>query len=247
MQSKKKISILGYGEIGKSVEKVYLDFPDDYEISIKDLNRDDGIEDSYILHVCIPYVDRTFIDTISDILQKHSPEITIINSTVAVGTTKEISNATGLKVVHSPVRGVHPNLYEGLKTFVKFVGGDESSISSEVADHYASLNIRTKICNSSETTELAKILSTTYYGVIIAWHGEMKKMCDMYGVDFDEAITNWNQTYNDGYAALGKDNVIRPVLYPPPPSIGGHCVVPNTKILSKEVFSKALDLILEYE
>ena len=100
---------------------------------------------------------------------------------------------------------------------------------------------------NSETTELAKVLSTTYYGVIIAWHGEMKKICDKYNVNFEKSVTLWNETYNRGYLTLGKENVIRPVLYPPPPSIGGHCVVPNAKILKKEVISKALDLIMDYE
>ena len=242
-----KVSIVGYGEIGKSVEKVYLDYPNEYQVSVKDLVRDDGVEDSHIMHICIPYVDESFVDTVSDIVIDKSPNIVIVNSTTAVGTTEKIRLRTKTKIAHSPVRGVHPNLYEGLKTFVKFIGTDDQELSKEISEHYESLNIETERCMNSETTELAKILSTTYYGVIIAWHGEMKKMCDKYEVDFEKAATEWNRTYNEGYSVLGKSNVIRPVLYPPPPSIGGHCVVPNVKILKKEVISKALELIMDYE
>ena len=41
-------------------------------------------------------------------------------------------------------------------------------------------------------------------------------------------VYTWaNETYNQGYKELGKENVIRPVLFPPKGEIGGHCVVPN--------------------
>jgi hypothetical protein len=42
-------------------------------------------------------------------------------------------------------------------------------------------------------------------------------------------MTDFNKTYNAGYVL--KPNVIRPVLYAPSGKIGGHCVVPNAKIL----------------
>ncbi len=99
----------------------------------------------------------------------------------------------------------------------------------------------------SETTEIGKLLDTTYYGLCIAWHGEMKKICDQYGVNFEKAVSDFNNTYNEGYTRLGKKNVVRPVLYPPEKGINSHCIVPNVKILQNYINSKALDLILEYE
>ncbi len=112
--------------------------------------------------------------------------------------------------------------------------------------HLESLGIKTRIFTPSATTELGKLLDTTYYGLCIAFHGEIKKMCDKLHLDFDKVATDFNQTYNEGYQKLGLKNVIRPVLYPPKPYISGHCVVSNAKILKKHFKSLALDLILKY-
>ena len=38
--------------------------------------------------------------------------------------TEKISKFLDIPVVHSPVRGLHPNLVEGLLTFVKFIGSE---------------------------------------------------------------------------------------------------------------------------
>lgn len=48
------------------------------------------------------------------------------------------------------------------------------------------------------------------------------------------------------YKKLKMPHVIRPVLYPPKNSIGGHCIVPNMEALSKIFKSKALELINDY-
>jgi len=97
------------------------------------------------------------------------------------------------------------------------------------------------------TTELGKLFSTTYYGLCISWHGEMKKICDKAGVDFEKAVADFNKTYNDGYKELGKENVVRPVLYPPNGVCGGHCVIPNAELLKKYYKSLAFDLVLKYK
>jgi UDP-N-acetyl-D-mannosaminuronate dehydrogenase len=149
--------------------------------------------------------------------------------------------------VHSPVRGVHPKLYEGIKTFVKYIGADSKQAGEMAKKHLKSLGIKADVFYPSKTTELAKILDTTYYGVCIAWHKEMKKICDKLGVNFEQAVTEFNKTYNEGYAKLGKKNVIRPVLFVDDKPIGGHCVIPNAKIIKKYCKSKAIDLVLDYE
>jgi UDP-N-acetyl-D-mannosaminuronate dehydrogenase len=99
-----------------------------------------------------------------------------------------------------------------------------------------------KRMKSAKTSELAKLLCTSYYGVCISWHREMKKMCDKFGVDFDEAVTELNKTYNKGYKKF-RPNVIRPVLTPPEGNIGGHCICENSRLLSKQYKSEFLNLI----
>lgn len=235
-KNKTKVGILGFGEIGKAVANFYKN------PKIKDLNRDDGLEGVEILHVCIPW-SRDFIKIVKQEINEVKPKLTIINSTVEPLTTKKI----GGDVVHSPVRGVHPLLYKGIKTFVKYIGADGKEIGNFAKKHYKNLGIKSEVFMPSVTTEIGKILDTTYYGLCIAWHGEMKKICDKFGIKFEEAVTAFNMTYNDGYRRLGKSNVIRPVLFPPRGGIGGHCVIPNAELLRKYYKSKALDFILEYK
>lgn len=237
--NKQKIGILGYGEVGQAVAKFYKN------PLVKDLKRDDGIARADILNVCIPWSDK-FIDIVENEIKNIKPKLTIVHSTVAPGTTKKLSQKFNGMVVHSPVRGVHPNLYKGIKTFVKYIGSDNEKAGRLAEKHLRSLGIKTKLFMPSATTELGKILDTTYYGVVIAWHGEMKKICDMFDVDFEKAVADFNKTYNLGYTKLGMDNVVRPVLLPPKDIIGGHCVIPNAEILNKYFNSLAIDLILKY-
>lgn len=233
--SNKKVGILGYGEIGKAIAKFYRN------PKIKDVKRDDGLKGIDILHVCIPWSGR-FVDIVKREIKSAKPKVTIIHSTIVPGTVKKI----GGSVVHSPVRGIHPHLYKGIKTFVKYIGADNKKAAKLAEDHFKKLGIKTKTFYPSKTTELAKLLDTSYYGLIIAWHGEMEKVCKKLGVKFEDAVTDFNITYNKGYRNLGKHNVIRPVLFPPKGKIGGHCIVPNSKILKKYLKSKAIDLILKY-
>lgn len=230
------VGILGYGEVGRAVAKFYKN------PKIKDLNRDDGLKGVEILNVCIPWSDD-FVKFVKKEIKKTKPKLTIIHSTVAPGTVKKI----GGMVVHSPVRGVHPNLYQGIKTFVKYVGVDNKKAGNLAKKHLEGLGVKTKVFYPSTTTEIGKLLDTSYYGLCIAWHGEMKKICDKTGIDFEKAVTDFNKTYNEGYKKLGKPNVVRPVLYPPEGSIGGHCVCENAVILKKYFQSQALNLILQYK
>lgn len=236
-----KIGILGYGEVGQAIAKFYGSAGSP-QAKIKDLNRDDGLKGVEILHVCLPW-GNNFVKIVKKEIKKIKPKLTIIHSTVAPGTIKKIGGIT----VHSPIRGMHPNLYPGIKTFVKYIGADNQKAGQLAKKHLESLGIKTKVFMPSVTTEIGKLLDTSYYALCIAWHGEMKKLCDKYKIDFKKAVADFNQTYNQGYKKLGKLNVIRPVLHPPKDGIRGHCLILNAEILKKDYNSQALDLILQYK
>ncbi len=230
---KEKIGILGYGEVGKALAKFYK------KPYIKDLERDNFPKFLDVLNVCIPY-SNNFVKIVRDTIKKYNCQLVIIHSTVAVGTTERI----GWRFcVHSPVRGVHPNLYEGLKTFTKYVGADFAGAGRLAAEHLTKIGMKPKVLYKSKTTELAKLLSTTYYGMCIAYHAYANKLCEREKVNFEQVMTEWNNSYNAGYMELGKPEVVRPILYPPVnDKIGKHCVIPNTEILKKQFGD---DLILD--
>ena len=241
-KQRSKIGLLGLGEVGAAIAKFYKN----PRVKTR-RGRNDDLQGIKVLHICIPYNDN-FIKTVVREIKLAKPKLTIIHSTVAPFTTKKICQLVKSKmVVHSPIRGIHPHLYKGVKTFVKYVGAENKKAGAAAKRHLQSRGMKVKVFSPAATTEVGKILSTTYYGLCIAWHGEMAQVCKKAGVDFDSAITDFNESYNKGYVKLGKKNVVRPVLYPPKGPIGGHCVIPNAKILEKFLKNDGGKLVLKYK
>ncbi|MDO8663400.1 MAG: hypothetical protein Q7K28_00980, partial [Candidatus Wildermuthbacteria bacterium] len=157
---KNKVGILGYGEVGQAIAKFFVN------PLIKDLKRDDGLAGVDILHICLPW-SKNFIKIVQKEIKEIKPNLAIIHSTVAPGTVRKIGGMT----VHSPVRGIHPHLYKGIKTFVKYIGADNKKAGELARKHLEGLGIKTKVFYPSIATEIGKLLDTTYYGLCIAWHG----------------------------------------------------------------------------
>lgn len=225
-----KIGILGFGEVGQAIAKFYKN------PRIKDLKREDGLKGVEVLHVCIPW-SKKFISIVKREIKSIKPILTIIHSTVPVGTTEKI----GGMIVHSPIRGVHPKLYEGVKTFVKYIGADEKKAASAAKKHLDNLGIKTEIMGSTKTTEALKLWDTTQYAWQILLNKEIKKWCEENRVDFEAVYTKANKTYNEGYRKLGKPEVARPYLKYVSGSIGGHCLLPNCQILKGKIAKMILN------
>lgn len=246
-----KIGILGLGEVGQAIKEVYLNADTfDFDILINDIKQgindfivpDDVADQMQFLHICIPFNEK-FEEIVGSVIEKYKPVNVVIHSTVAVGTTKRLHDKFG-GVAHSPIRGVHPKLFEGVKTFIKYVGADSEDLGQAIKNHFVDdLKLPVVLFDNSKTSELGKLLSTTYYGLAISFHKYADDLCREAGVRFVDVMTDFNESYNLGYKQLGKHNVVRPVLYAPEDGkIGGHCVIPNAEIL-KEKFGD--DPILE--
>lgn len=230
------VGILGYGEVGQAIASLYEKAP-----LVCDLERNDFTalkeECLDVLHVCMPYSD-TFVDLVAAHIRAYARQaVVIIHATVPPGTTEAVraqAGDNGIGVVHSPVRGVHPNLAAGLTTFVKYVGADAPAAGEYAAAHLETLGMATAILYKSRTTELMKLLDTTYYGLCIAFHAYAAALCEEERVNMDMVMKHANLSYNKGYRSLKKPTVVRPVLYPPKDGkIGGHCVVPNALLLKE--------------
>ena len=253
-----QIGFMGFGEIGSSINNIYK------LAKLKNLIVYDpwkGLNDSLsscdLVNVSIPFFGlEKFVTAIKELKLKKDC-ILIIQSTIGVGTTNLIqSELPDIIVVHSPVRGVHPNLTEGILTFDKYLGvsdkyQDNEKIKNFLLEHYRQLRMKPVVCKSMES-ELAKVVSTTLYGVNIAAVNEVNALCEKYNVDFNTVYTKWQIGYNDGYVKLGKPNVVRPVLTATKKNeegkqlIGGHCVVPNAVILKNMGHNHLADFILKY-
>jgi UDP-N-acetyl-D-mannosaminuronate dehydrogenase len=209
-----KDGLLGLGEVGKAINQF---FPDAL-IGTLQQEIEEPVE---FLHVCIPWSEK-FVE----IVNGEDYQVAIIHSSVPVGTTEKIRNA-----VHSPIRGVHPHLYEGIKAHTKFVGANDVKLGIKAVRHLTQARMNVVLVADTKTTELGKLMDTTKYGIDIEIHRWQKELCDKYGVSFEDAVTMMDNAYNRGYQALGLSKFTRPLLTPPEGSIGGHCVRENAQFL----------------
>lgn len=245
-----RVGVLGAGKVGKAIMGLYQ--RPSYRLFVKDTNMqmyEQPLADLDVLNICIPYSNEFSKIVELEVEEAGCPKLVIIHSTVLPTTTREIASRLPKQcsVVHSPVRGPDEYLEKSLYTFVKYIGAETQDAAIAAYNHLEALGLNLLIRTPAIVTELGKLLSTTYYGLCIAWHGEVKQLCDKYKVPFEQVATEFNLTYNEGYQKLGLLNVVRPTLFPPPADvIGGNCVIQNAKNLSTVWQSKALDLILQY-
>lgn len=218
-----KSLIIGMGEVGSALYQILEKY---YPTQTYDKRSNKNITTSKydLLHICFPY-SNNYIPEVKKYQKRFKPQYTIIHSTVPVGTSRKCN------ALHSPIRGVHPNLIPSLLMFPKFIGGSEAS---NVADYFRRADIKVILCDKQETTEIGKLLDTEYYRACIEFTKKAKEFCNQYKVNFHEAYTLFNQTYNESFTNLGHPEFVRPVLQPIMKEIGGHCVIPNSKLIKKE-------------
>jgi UDP-N-acetyl-D-mannosaminuronate dehydrogenase len=228
VKTNNSVVVVGLGEVGKPLFELLSRHYDTVGVDISPVGL---IEHVDVLHVCYPFEIKDFIGETARYIELYKPALTIINSTVGIGTTRSVADRTGASVVNSPVRGKHVRMLEELRTYTKFVGAVDPDVGEQAAKHFQAAGLKTKILSSPEASELAKLTETTYFGLMIAWAQEIERYCDKTGADYNEVISFYEEI-----------KFFPPVKYFPG-VIGGHCVMPNIKILSKFNRSAILEAI----
>jgi len=235
----KNVLIVGLGEIGTALSEIIKDHSK-YLLQTRDLTEHHIVLPIDIMHICYPWTE-TFIETTVNYMTRYKPKLTIIESTVLPQTTRMLWDLTHkMPIVHSPVRGSHKeNIKSGLLRYTKFIGGICDNKYTRQAEHYyQTLGLKTCVCKNSLTTEFIKILSTTYYGLLITWWQEIRRISNKFRLSENE-IRQWflTNTLESNFQHT------RPIMYPG--KIGGHCVLPNLNLLKQVFPSKFIDVILE--
>lgn len=217
--------LIGYGEIGKGVYEV---FSPDNKIDIHDpaLGKTVKPKDYDIMLVTIPYSDK-FVEIIRQYQADYSPRVTIIFSTVAIGTTAKLPGA-----VHSPVEGKHPDLAESIRIMARYVGGVNEDNSTVLAEFFKDFPIVYTL-PKPEWTEFLKLASTSLYGINIEFARYRKEVADDLDMPY-YLVKQFDVDYNLLYTRMGLQQFQRYILDPPEGNTGGHCIVPNSKILDKQ-------------
>lgn len=219
MSSNGKVMVVGLGEIGKPLLEVLSKH---YETVGIDITPPPDLPDHVdVMHVCYPFRIQDFEGETIRYIQRFNPKVTVLNSTVAIGTTRSIADRAGAKVVNSPVRGKHIRMAADLLHYDKFVGGLDAESARVIAEHFHGAGMKTRVLSSPEATELAKLTETTYFGLLIAWAQEIERDCDQFGLKYDEIVSIYEEV-----------SFFPRVKYFPG-IIGGHCVMSNIEILSQ--------------
>jgi UDP-N-acetyl-D-mannosaminuronate dehydrogenase len=224
------VVIVGLGEVGTPLLEI---MKTRYQTFGVDINQPASVPACDVMHICFPFQNGRFVGQVIEYIHQYRPALTVINSTVAPGTTRQIAVESGSPVVNSPVRGKHARMRAEMLHYTKFVGALDPSSGQRAVRHFEKVGMKTKLLSSPEATEIAKLTETTYFGLLITWAQEVERYCMELGTNYDEVVSFYDEIK------------FFPLVKYFPGVIGGHCVMPNIAILLQQFSSGLLKAIVQ--
>lgn len=229
MPSNKLVIVAGLGEVGRPLYEILRRTYECVGVDVEPVEVDGRCS---VLHICYPSQIPDFVGVTAGYIRKYQPEMTVIHSTLAPGTTRAVQELVDTPVVFSPVRGKHVKMEHDMQLYQKFVAGCTPSATRKAADHFAAAGFKVASFENPEIAELSKLIETTWLGVLVGFAQDVERMATSQG---------------GTYASV--NSFIQEVPFLPshifPGHIGGHCVMPNIAILQSRFSSKFLDAIVE--
>lgn len=219
----RKAIVIGLGEVGAALLAVLQNTYGDRVVGYDIREGEKPTEFFDQLHICLPYFED-FVRQVNAYKSFFQPAITVIHSTVPVGTTAKVLGMT----CHSPVLGDHTNMRSSLSHFFKWVGGPGAGLAAEFMGE---AGITCRVVEKSEETELLKLFCLAKFGLAVAINKLEAQAFEKYGLDPAD-ITAWDHNHNAGLIGVGKGLLGRQIINPQPGPIGGHCVVPGVRLLA---------------
>ncbi len=244
---RKKIVVVGLGEIGKPIllltSKKNIAVGYDINPRLMDKKKFKKYQSlqTAFLHICIPYT-KNFVSQVSSLFKKFKPECIVIHSTIMPYTTKKLQNHLPVPVIYSSTRGIHKRMLYDLRRYTKFYAIEPDApkakqASSTYVRSMKKCGVKTKRMSNPITLELAKIIvDTSYYGWLINYAQISNMVAIQNKVNYDEM---WSFA-DEIHKFLGN----RPKMFPG--FIGGHCVIPNLKLVSNKTFDIIKDINADY-
>jgi len=235
MKKNKKDLVIGLGEIGTPLYKVFsksfLTIGYDQNPKLMDSKKFEKTKNlpTELMHICIPF-SKNFISIITGLVKDFKPSIVVIHSTISPYTTEQLQKKLPIPVIYSATRGIHKRMLDDLKRYQKFFSIYNWAPRSKWAckifkSRLKKARIRTKQMSSPLSLELAKIVvDTSYYGWLINYAQLSNMIAIQHKVDYDEM---WSFS-DEIHKFLGN----RPKMFPG--FIGGHCVIPNLDLIQED-------------
>jgi len=154
----------------------------------------------------------------------------------------KLQNKIQAPIIYSATRGTHKRMLYDLKRYTKFFAIEKNAPRSKWAVlEYSKLmkkcGVKTKKMSDPVTLELAKIIvDTSYYGWLINYAQLSNIVATKYNVNYEEM---WSFS-DEIHKFLGN----RPKMFPG--FIGGHCVIPNLKLINNLTLDQIKKINNEY-
>jgi UDP-N-acetyl-D-mannosaminuronate dehydrogenase len=224
------VVVAGLGEVGRPLMNI---LERTYRCAGIDIDPFTIEEPVSVLHICYPFQIPRFVQVTANYMRRLRPQLTILHATVPPGTTRQVEEELpGSPLAFSPVRGKHVRMEQDMMRYNKFVAASKPEAQAAADEHLQRAGFKTATFPTPEIAELAKLLETTYLGVLIAWAQEMERLAAQYG-----------GSYDDVNAFIEEIDFLPSQVFPG--VIGGHCVMPNIELLRSRVESAFLNLVVQ--
>jgi UDPglucose 6-dehydrogenase len=203
-----RITIAGYGAIGHYVESVFGRL---HEVALYDpplgLGSRSDLVDTDFVFVCVPTQPRDdgSCDTsiVEEVVRLAAPRVAIIcESTVAVGATERLIEATGKPLVFVPeYAGEEPDHpFRDSRTRRFFIYGGYEPAVTRVRDLFAAAypSEAGHFIVPPATAEMVKYMENAFLAMKVAFCNEFFDLCQGFGVDYEQARALWLQDWRIG-------------------------------------------------
>lgn len=239
MKTERRLAlVVGLGETGGALRNVLLRHYDGNQIGGYDTNIEEfslfPASEFDILNICYTY-SEDFVRSVKCYQKLVRPKLTIIHSTVPIGTTKQFE-----RTVHSPILGRHSQMERDLATYTKWIGGN-LDLGKIASGFLMRAGLGCKLVPQASSTEALKLMCLAKYGLSIAFAKYQEKICKKIGMRYSD-VMEWDCCYNMGVT----ERLRRPIIYKDSDFIGGHCVIPGTKLLNEQFENAMLMEVLKH-
>ena len=228
-----KIGIVGKGFVGGAM---YENFKDYYDVNVYDTDPtkrtqelNELVRSSQIIFICVPTpmmpstgaCDSSIVeDVVRKIAEIDRTKVVVIKSTVPPGTTKRLSQETGMSIVFNPEFLTEANYILDFKYQPLIViGADDNDLYNIIYDLYYDYNHRVGskgqiLPTSTSEAEMFKYVANCFLATKVTFLNEIYRLCNTVGIDYNRVAdiarldrrlghTHWKVPGPDGKLGYG--------------------------------------------
>lgn len=198
-----KISIIGFGVVGKAIKEYFENRADIfiYDPEYKESCDKKTACNCDIAFVCVPTPrkedDSCDISIVEDVISWLKIPLIIVKSTVEPGTVDRLKQKYNKKIIFSPEYTSESKYYNPIMRKIEdhpfmILGGTEEEVGM-IKDVFVEISgplVEIFSCSAKEA-ELIKYFENTFFTVKVGFSNEMREICERAGVDYHKVRYGW--------------------------------------------------------